>query len=193
MKPSIRFEVFKRDGFQCGYCGRKVPGIILEVDHVLAVANGGTDDFDNLVTSCFECNRGKSHRLLNRVPPGVDVAAKTAEIAERELQLAEYTRWKVLLKDREDFQVKEVRESFGEIPGASFNRKGEGRWFFQDASARTFLRRLGLVGVEDALEATRAAAWRWEQASPEDRAFHIWRYFCGCCWHLIKRPASGGD
>jgi len=34
--------------------------MVLEVDHILARANGGTDEFLNLVTACAPCNRGKS-------------------------------------------------------------------------------------------------------------------------------------
>ena len=40
----------------CGACGRDVE---LEVDHVIPVSRGGTDDLKNLKTSCRECNRGK--------------------------------------------------------------------------------------------------------------------------------------
>lgn len=31
-----RFEVFKRDGFKCMYCGAHPPEAILEVDHLKA-------------------------------------------------------------------------------------------------------------------------------------------------------------
>lgn len=54
-----RFEVFKRDGFRCGYCGKTPPAVTLEVDHIEPVANGGEDDLYNLITACFDCNRGK--------------------------------------------------------------------------------------------------------------------------------------
>lgn len=53
----IRFQVFKRDRFTCQYCGRS--GVELEVDHIQPVANGGTNDLDNLITACKDCNRGK--------------------------------------------------------------------------------------------------------------------------------------
>lgn len=59
-----RFEVFKRDGFICQYCGRSQPDVVLEVDHKQPKAAGGTDEMSNLVTSCYDCNRGKSAGLL---------------------------------------------------------------------------------------------------------------------------------
>jgi hypothetical protein len=56
-----RFLVFKRDRYRCRMCGRS--GVELEVDHILAVAQGGTDRLDNLQTLCFDCNRGKRQSL----------------------------------------------------------------------------------------------------------------------------------
>jgi 5-methylcytosine-specific restriction endonuclease McrA len=32
----------------------------LEVDHVIARSAGGPDTMENLVTACWDCNRGKS-------------------------------------------------------------------------------------------------------------------------------------
>lgn len=55
----VRLKVFMRDVFTCQYCGDKAPDCKLEVDHVLALANGGTDAMHNLVTACYDCNRGK--------------------------------------------------------------------------------------------------------------------------------------
>lgn len=55
-----RFEIFKRDSYRCCICGASAEeGSRLEIDHKIAVANGGTNDKDNLWTLCFECNRGK--------------------------------------------------------------------------------------------------------------------------------------
>lgn len=56
----LRFEILKRDGFRCRYCGRSPMSSVLRVDHVVPVAGGGTDDPANLVTACHDCNAGKS-------------------------------------------------------------------------------------------------------------------------------------
>ena len=55
----LRFEVFKRDGFKCAYCGKNPPQVTLEVDHIDPKSKGGKDDINNLVSACFDCNRGK--------------------------------------------------------------------------------------------------------------------------------------
>lgn len=56
---SLRFAVLVRDGFCCQYCGRRAPDVALEVDHRTPRSRGGSNRADNLVTACFDCNRGK--------------------------------------------------------------------------------------------------------------------------------------
>lgn len=59
--PKIRFEIFKRCDYFCQICGRKASlELTLEIDHKIPVAQGGTNDPDNLWVLCFDCNRGKS-------------------------------------------------------------------------------------------------------------------------------------
>lgn len=65
LSKKIRFEVFKRDSFKCQYCGKSVPDVILHVDHINPVSNGGKNDLLNLITSCQDCNLGKSDRLIS--------------------------------------------------------------------------------------------------------------------------------
>ena len=61
----LRFEILKRDGFACRYCGVTAVAAPLHVDHVVPEAKGGTDDPANLVTACRDCNLGKSDRSLD--------------------------------------------------------------------------------------------------------------------------------
>ena len=61
---SLRFEVLARDGYTCRYCGKRPPEAILEVDHMVSWRDGGKTTFENLVTSCRDCNRGKSSRSV---------------------------------------------------------------------------------------------------------------------------------
>lgn len=55
-----RFEVLRRDGFRCRYCGATPTEGELTVDHVVPVALGGSDAPDNLVAACRACNSGKA-------------------------------------------------------------------------------------------------------------------------------------
>jgi len=62
----IRFKILHRDDFTCRYCGTGADGgAVLEIDHVVPRALGGSDDPDNLVTACRECNSGKSAMRLD--------------------------------------------------------------------------------------------------------------------------------
>lgn len=67
LSQALRFAIFKRDNYRCQLCGRARqddPYISLEVDHRIAVAQGGTDDEENLWTLCRDCNGGKSDQPL---------------------------------------------------------------------------------------------------------------------------------
>lgn len=60
-----KFDILSRDNFTCVYCGRSAPAVKLEVDHLIPVAKGGTNEHSNLVTACEDCNRGKRDKILN--------------------------------------------------------------------------------------------------------------------------------
>lgn len=61
-----RFKVLQRDDYTCRYCGGKPPAVVLDVDHIVPVRDGGTDDLDNLVAACVDCNVGKSGHPLEK-------------------------------------------------------------------------------------------------------------------------------
>lgn len=60
LSKRTRFEVLKRDGFACRYCGRRPPEVELVVDHVFPVASGGGNEMANLAAACRDCNLGKA-------------------------------------------------------------------------------------------------------------------------------------
>lgn len=61
LSKRLRFEILRRDGHCCRYCGEHAsPEVKLTVDHVLPVALGGTDTPSNLVACCRPCNAGKA-------------------------------------------------------------------------------------------------------------------------------------
>ncbi|MBE0566223.1 MAG: HNH endonuclease [Krumholzibacteria bacterium] len=74
---AIRAQVLARDAYSCAMCGRRPPDVQLQVDHVVPVADGGTDIITNLAALCADCNRGKSsyhfgdYSSIRIVPPGL--------------------------------------------------------------------------------------------------------------------------
>jgi len=60
-----RWAVLKRDNYRCAKCGAAPSNdhsVELEVDHVVALARGGSNDLANLQTLCRKCNQGKKDR-----------------------------------------------------------------------------------------------------------------------------------
>lgn len=169
-----RFEVFKRDGFKCQYCGQTPPNVLLHVDHIIAVANGGGNGMDNLVTACQSCNLGKSAVPLTAIPQSLD--SKAAEFAEREKQLKAYNKALKKKRDRIDTEAWDVAEELehGMRPEEYSRQRMQ--------SIRMFLDRMPYEEVKHAAQITASRFY-----SINDTAF---RYFCGICWSKI-REANG--
>lgn len=60
ISKGLRFQIMRRDGYACTYCGARPPDAVLVIDHVMPVALGGSDDPTNLTTACRDCNGGKA-------------------------------------------------------------------------------------------------------------------------------------
>lgn len=57
-----RINLMARDNFQCQYCGRRPHRAELNLDHVVPRSLGGRSTWENVVTSCVDCNRRKGGR-----------------------------------------------------------------------------------------------------------------------------------
>ena len=170
VSKKVRFEVFKRDAFTCGYCGATPPGVVLELDHIQPVSKGGGNEIDNLITSCFDCNRGKSDQLLSSIP--ATLIEKTKIEKERELQLKEYKKLKTNIKRRQTKDIKKIESVFIEFfPEYSFTVK------FKSNVKQQFLQELD---AESLCENMEIACSKIDE--PDDAI----KYFCGINWNIIK-------
>lgn len=170
ISPKLRFDVFKRDGFTCQYCGGHPPAVVLQVDHIDPVVNGGKNNMDNLATSCDSCNLGKGGRLLSSVP--MPLAEKAATIAEQEKQLKGYMKILKAQKDRVEQDAWEVADVYMERFSKDSIRKDYMR------SIKLFLQKLPLYEVVEAMEtATSRKSFNMDS---------VFRYFCGICWTRIR-------
>lgn len=174
LSKKTRFEVFKRDGFACQYCGATPPKVILHVDHIHPVAEGGTNDQDNLVTSCESCNQGKGARLLSSTP--MPLADKAALVAEAEEQLRGFNEVMEAKRARVENDCWRVAELWMKASCKSSIHKSD----FQ--SIRNFINKLGL---HECLEAMEIAVGRKPWGGPS-----CFRYFCGICWSKIKEASA---
>jgi 5-methylcytosine-specific restriction endonuclease McrA len=110
VSKKTRFEVFKRDDFTCQYCGKTPPEVILEVDHINPKSKGGTGDINNLITACFDCNRGKGKILLEKVPNTIKDNYEI--LKEKELQLIEYNKLLKKIKQRQNKELQSINEIY---------------------------------------------------------------------------------
>lgn len=169
-----RFGVFKRDLFTCQYCGSTPPGAILEVDHIHPVAQGGGNGIDNLITACFDCNRGKGASLLSSVPESV--SDRMAIVAEKMEQLKAYEKLIKAKRKHEEKQIDDVQSVFQlHFSGYEFNSK------FRE-SVRGFLQTLPVHILEECMHKACSRIKRHDDAI---------KYFCGICWNVIKEQANG--
>lgn len=171
-----RFEVFKRDLFTCQYCGRTPPVVTLECDHIEPVAGGGGDHQDNLITACFDCNRGKSDRQLDAAPS--PLADQIADRKERSEQLKAYSDFQMQERVEREQIVERLGLHWFEQLGAKEKLVfGTGRV----PSIRTFLKTLTEAELMDAIDI--AMFRRPGRLSYDEKT---WKYFCGVCWSKIR-------
>lgn len=106
IRKSLRFDIFHSDGFTCQYCGSRPPDVVLELDHILPVSAGGTDEECNLTTSCQDCNRGKSNKILgcHSQAPDMDL-----QYLKAEQERAEISRYLAASKAREQAVLQVIR------------------------------------------------------------------------------------
>lgn len=109
-----RHNIYLRDSNTCQYCGRTLPRIDLNLDHVVPRAQGGRTTWENVVCCCIDCNLSKGARTpeqaglkLLKVPvrPRWTPTFRTqaGKVRYREwlpfLGVADASYWNVELKD----------------------------------------------------------------------------------------------
>ena len=110
ISKSVRFEVFKRDSFTCQYCGRSAPDVVLEIDHIIPVSKGGENEITNLITSCFDCNRGKGRKKLTENQTVKLQKEELDKLNKRREQLEMIGKWKVELMNVEQEEINKIIE-----------------------------------------------------------------------------------
>lgn len=72
ISAAIRQRVAETARLRCGYCltSQHIIGPLLEIDHIVPQARGGTHDEDNLFLACPMCNSHKADRLEAVDPEG---------------------------------------------------------------------------------------------------------------------------
>jgi hypothetical protein len=173
LSKKIRFDTFKRDGFKCVYCGNNPPNVVLEADHIIPVKDGGINQLDNLVTSCFSCNRGKAANHLTSIPESI-----FDNSIDRLEQYKSYLKY-VKEKDKLDKELIDiicmVYENYNEgyTPNESFR-----------SSIAFFVNKIGFDKTKKAMEITMGNM-------KKIRGYNgVIKFFCGVCWNIYRDSQS---
>lgn len=179
MSKKIRFEIFKRDKFSCKYCGKSpANGSILNVDHVIPVAHGGTNDFENLVTSCFDCNNGKSDNFI-------DVSSVSNHEYVSKEKFEEYKE-----QVKSFFAFVDAKEKTTEkIVNAILSELGNSETDFDKnhkQSIRVFMKEINYNDLLDYAAQSNAKLFN-------KSIYTKFKYFCGICHKVIKNKNGVND
>lgn len=169
ISKKVRFEIFKRDGFSCQYCSGKPPKVPLEVDHIIPVISGGGNDDENLITSCFDCNRGKGARELTLMPLTTVEKLERMKIAQHQ-----YKQFKKVLLNQKKIIESQINE-VDEIYTLYFDG-----WCLSDKFKVQVKGFIDKIGVEDCVEAMELACSRIDDQN------RVIKYFCGIVWNKIR-------
>ncbi|MGL5806094.1 MAG: HNH endonuclease [Xenococcaceae cyanobacterium] len=64
--PEVKKYVLERNKYQCQSCGRCDRETKLQIDHIIPLAKGGSNDISNLQTLCSHCNQKKKNHFDSR-------------------------------------------------------------------------------------------------------------------------------
>ena len=167
-----RFETFKRDGFTCQYCGRTPPEVILEVDHINPVSKGGNNDDTNLITSCYDCNRGKGAKELGHVAPKPDADLVWLESQQ---EIAELRRYQIAKLERD----KLILEIIGSL---------QDTWVFAFGGNKVptdanFAKLLSVISPEIIEKSIYIAS---AKDNISTNTYHRFKYVCGIAWNIVR-------
>lgn len=152
-----RFEVFKRDNFTCQYCGREAPDVILELDHIKPLAEGGSNDITNLITSCFDCNRGKGPRELSDHSEIKKQKDELDKLNERRKQLEMLSEWRRELLDLKEEKVDTLARHWDQLTGDQYSLNESGK-----NGIRGLLNDYSVEQIIEAMDTARDQYFEWK-------------------------------
>lgn len=167
----LRFEIIRRDGNRCTYCGNGPPDVTLTVDHVIPRALGGTNEPSNLVTACKDCNAGKSSTSPDEhVVDAVDERARQWATALERAAAERREAWAYV-----ESMVRKFDDTWSSWKAGDLSVPRDDDW---SKSIEQFI----AVGLDSADLAHFIPIAMRSKAPFGDK----WKYFCGCCWREIN-------
>lgn len=92
LTAEVKRLVRQRANDRCEYCHmlQSVSALRLQIEHIIAVKHGGTDEDQNLALACIDCNLGKGSNLAGLDP---DTGALTSLFHPRRHIWSEHFAW----------------------------------------------------------------------------------------------------
>jgi hypothetical protein len=134
------------------------PDVVLEVDHINPVKNGGKNEIINLLTSCYDCNRGKGAKLLSDNQVIKQQQEQLKEINERREQLKLMLSWKKELSKFEDEQVEIINSMISDCSTQCLNDYGK-------AEIKKHIKK---YGISEVIESTRLSIEQYHKGDDEN-------------------------
>ena len=96
-----RRALFKRDNYECAYCGKKA-GVDLDiieysVDHIIPSSRGGRTEWTNVCLSCTNCNRKKDNRTPEEAHMTLRIVPKMPEYDILQGRMIRVDSWQAFL------------------------------------------------------------------------------------------------
>jgi hypothetical protein len=167
-----RYEVLRRDNHTCRYCGAAAPRTPITIDHVTPVSLGGSDQPDNLVAACRDCNYGKASSSPD-APLVADVKQADMKWARAMIRVA---RARSRQRKKAERYVDEFCVTWDRWKTGYGDRLPlPGNW-------HTSILRFYEVGlpIEDVKHCVDIAGGN-SRIPPDD----TFRYFAGCAWRMV--------
>ncbi|WP_197476448.1 HNH endonuclease [Eikenella sp. NML03-A-027] len=143
------------------------PDVVLEIDHINPVSNGGDNDIMNLITLCRDCNQGKKHRTLDDHAVIQKQKAMLDELNQRREQLEMLMKWREELQDIDSQCIEAVATRINEfISPAAVNDQGK-------RTIKRWLKKYSLNAVLDSID---KVAERFSSAKMPDSADDFFNY-----------------
>ena len=111
---TIRREVLDKTSGRCAYCGCPLPINEMQIDHVIPLYNGGTNDIDNLLPSCRSCNHYKDTFSLEMFRDNIESIPQVLNDSSASYRIAK--RYGIIHEDRKkrvEFYFEKIKRRKG--------------------------------------------------------------------------------
>jgi hypothetical protein len=129
------------------------PEVVLEIDHIHPVSQGGTSEILNLATSCVDCNSGKSDRLLSDDSVVLRQRSQLDDLEERRQQIEMMVEWQRGLQSLDDAGVRAAIDTWHRLVDSTLDFSPDGERYIRNL--------LNKHGLNDVITAMRAAAAKY--------------------------------